>query len=726
MEFMSSVTIVKRAADSFKLGDYETALSLYKQASSLYQSRSFDLNIKLCVERMKSIEQNEVSQNHINSYFDHVYVVNLKNQVAKRLKITNQLRKANISFEVFEATNGYEGEPLERYNDYVSKPLGCLKRYYEFSEREIKRGSKFIESAGAVGYIYTYLNILTDAKKNSYKKFLILEDDIILRNDFESNFINFITMIGDDWKVLQLGASQYGWGSVDTNHASLAGFYHPRRLDTCGSFAIAFDCSVIDEVIEAQQAFEAPFDHLPLGEIYEKHFGKCFVAYPNIVMPDVGDSSIRGGRCQYTHGSRVKWNVENYNYPYPRPSVAVILSSAENLKYFSNFSNHAEMAVELRLFYLSSDGLRPLHNKEMINADYKLDLSLLSQFTLPSVDFCLTIDETEVLTEADISSCVEYLLKLKPVNTTPLREIDIARTGYAAQRVSVVIPTYKRPKNLKNALVSVLEQDYSDVEILVVSDNGADSPFNVETRALVQELIHSYPERNLKLIEHTKNRNGAAARNTAIMQSTGEYICFLDDDDIYLPGRISNSVEVLNQSKGIEGAAYCGFLGWNSPVNDLNRYKTGNLTLEILLLDYKKHYLHTNTATYKRDAVLAINGFDESYRRHQDLEFNLRFFELYNIAVVKEIGVRLNPEPSDISNKVFNISMLNLKDKFLTQFENVINNYKDYEEQIYRTHWNEVVRYISEPEDFLNSTAKYYKNGFVQVISGLRKDTILQ
>jgi hypothetical protein len=68
----------------------------------------------------------------------------------------------------------------------------------------------------------------------------------------------------------------------------------------------------------------------------------------------------------------------------------------------------------------------------------------------------------------------------------------------------------------------------------------------------------------------------------------------------------------------------------------LKRYIEGNLTLEILQLDYKKHYLHTNTATYKREAYVNLNGFDESYRRHQDLEFNLRFFEMYEMKAVRQ------------------------------------------------------------------------------------------
>jgi hypothetical protein len=160
---------------------------------------------------------------------------------------------------------------------------------------------------------------------------------------------------------------------------------------------------------------------------------------------------------------------------------------------------------------------------------------------------------------------------------------------------------------------------------------------------------------------------------------------------------------------------YCGFLGWNSPENDLNRYKAGDLTLEIFLLDYKKHYLHTNTATYKRDAVLRINGFDESYKRHQDLEFNIRFFQYYKIDVVKEALVRLNPEPSDVSNKVFNIEMANLKSKFLGQFSHIVVGY-DVEREIYLKHWSEVSRYVSDSSLLIETLSADYKNGFYKVL----------
>jgi hypothetical protein len=335
-----SNNIVKRANEKFIAGDYQGALPLYLKASEIFGHDKFSTNIELCKKRIGSGNNSSTKKFDIKKYFDHVYVVNLEHHIEKRLKTANQLTALGIDFELFTAVNGYIGEPKELFDNYKKKPIGSLKRYPQWNERELKRGAHFIESPGAVGYIYTYLKILRDAKVKGYNKFLILEDDVILCKDFENRLSSFFSTIDPDWKVLQLGASQYGWTGINLDDALISGYYQPNQVETCGSFAIAFDGSIIDELIEAESAFEAPFDHLPMGEIYERHRGKCYVAYPNLVMPDVGDSSIRGSRCQYEQSKKVKWHIENFRYPYPKPSVSVILTSHLNLKYHSSFSNH--------------------------------------------------------------------------------------------------------------------------------------------------------------------------------------------------------------------------------------------------------------------------------------------------------------------------------------------------------------------------------------------------
>ena len=267
------------------------------------------------------------------------------------------------------------------------------------------------------------------------------------------------------------------------------------------------------------------------------------------------------------------------------------------------------------------------------------------------------IEDDEVL---DLIKYVDNKLNGNNIEIEGFNEVTITNSKQIKGRVSVIIPTYKRPKNLENALLSVLTQDYTDKEIIIISDNGKDSEFNLITEDIINKIKESHPNEIIRYISHSANRNGAAARNTGLLNCTGEYITFLDDDDIYLPDRLSKSINKLKNTQQKIGAVYCGFLGWNSPEDDKNRYQKGNLSKELLLLEYKKHYLHTNTATYKYEALMALNGFDESYRRHQDIELNLRFFEQYEIETVQFSGVRLNPEPSDVSNKIFNIDILNL------------------------------------------------------------------
>lgn len=312
-------------------------------------------------------------------------------------------------------------------------------------------------------------------------------------------------------------------------------------------------------------------------------------------------------------------------------------------------------------------------------------------------DFYITLDEHYILSEDDLFKFLQTKYEGKLFSLAGMVEFKPQIISTESDKFSVIISTYKRPTNLYNAVRSAAIQNYLNKEIIVVNDTGSEEAhdeYNVQIKDTVNRVRLEFPTVDIKLIEHRVNRNGSSARNTGILSSSGEYIGFLDDDDIYLQGRLEKTVEKLKESANHIGATYCGFLGWNSPENNLQRYAEGDLTKYILLLDYFKHYVHTNTVTYKRGAVLELNGFDESYRRHQDLEFNIRFFQKHFISATKETLVRLNPTPSDISNKVFNVEMINLKDKFLKQFEKIINSFgQETEKEIYLKHINEVIRY---------------------------------
>lgn len=103
--------------------------------------------------------------------------------------------------------------------------------------------------------------------------------------------------------------------------------------------------------------------------------------------------------------------------------------------------------------------------------------------------------------------------------------------------VTIIITTYRRPFLFKLALESALNQTYTNTEILVIDDNVTGSLDHNKTEKIVSEY------KNVRYIKNGSNLGGALSRNVGIQNSNGEYIAFLDDDDIYLPTKIEAQYE---------------------------------------------------------------------------------------------------------------------------------------------------------------------------------------
>ena len=196
--------------------------------------------------------------------------------------------------------------------------------------------------------------------------------------------------------------------------------------------------------------------------------------------------------------------------------------------------------------------------------------------------------------------------------------------------ISVLIPTYKNRGGLTRCVDSALAQMCDDdIEIIVVDDNNPDSP----ARAQTEELMHKYDnEPRVKYIKHPQNKNGAAARNTGIKASKGEYIALLDDDDLFLPGKLQKQKEYLEAHPEVDGV-YCMAQRRGKPYG--NDRSEGDCTRQMLMLETS---IYTPCQMFRREALLAIKGYDETFRRHQDYDLLLRFFHAgYKIGCLPEI-----------------------------------------------------------------------------------------
>ena len=192
--------------------------------------------------------------------------------------------------------------------------------------------------------------------------------------------------------------------------------------------------------------------------------------------------------------------------------------------------------------------------------------------------------------------------------------------------VSVVIPTYERPRNLCRAIESVLKQSYQNIEIIVVDDNGLGEKYQIETENILNEYIAS---NKIKYIKNLHHKNGSYARNTGLFEAKGEYVNFLDDDDVFDSRKIELQVQDLEIRKEYD-AAYCNIEICNGTKKSYITNKIeGNVAYELLS---GKIRFNTSTVLFRKKALLEINGWDDRFQRHQDWELMVRFFKITKFA----------------------------------------------------------------------------------------------
>ena len=201
--------------------------------------------------------------------------------------------------------------------------------------------------------------------------------------------------------------------------------------------------------------------------------------------------------------------------------------------------------------------------------------------------------------------------------------------------VSVVIPTYNRKELLPTAIESALRQTYPNTEVIVVDDYSTDG-----TRDLLEE---QYAEM-VQYIRHQENRGGSAARNTGLTEASGEYIAFLDSDDEWMPRKLEKQVRRLESLSEEWVAVYCDFhqtrRSWLVETFDNIFPRTsGQEGGEELIEDVlTKRFAHggSSSLVIRADTLDELDGFDERFQRHQDIELLLRLLQRGKLAYVDE------------------------------------------------------------------------------------------
>ena len=190
-------------------------------------------------------------------------------------------------------------------------------------------------------------------------------------------------------------------------------------------------------------------------------------------------------------------------------------------------------------------------------------------------------------------------------------------------KVSVIIPTYNRLPMLKEAVDSVLAQDFEDFELIVVDDGSTDGTV---------EAIKRYGGR-VKLLQHSENRGVSAARDRGVLYAQGKYIAFLDSDDLWLKKKLKIQVDFLDDNPHIP-LCYTDEI-WIRKGKRVNpKLKHAKYSGWIFEKCLPLCIISPSSAVMRKTLFLKVGLFDEALPVCEDYDFWLRVSARYPIFFI--------------------------------------------------------------------------------------------
>ena len=231
--------------------------------------------------------------------------------------------------------------------------------------------------------------------------------------------------------------------------------------------------------------------------------------------------------------------------------------------------------------------------------------------------------------------------------------------------VSVVIPVYNGERFLVDTIDSVLNQSYTNMEVIIVDDLSTDNSRTIIDRYEDKRIIRVYKE---------KNENVCGATNEGLLYAKGKYCALIGHDDSWTKDKIEKQVAFLEQNNEY-GVCFsrCNVIDQNGNIinnqNELyrifNSYENDNRYVNFLKLFFNGNALCAPTALIRMDLMMDLKGYDFSLLQLQDYDLWLRILLKTNLFVMNEVLV----DYRQILDTKTNISTINETNIRRSEFE---------------------------------------------------------
>ena len=190
-------------------------------------------------------------------------------------------------------------------------------------------------------------------------------------------------------------------------------------------------------------------------------------------------------------------------------------------------------------------------------------------------------------------------------------------------KVTVLMPVYNGERFLRDAIESMLRQTFDDFELLIVNDGSTDGS---------RDLIRSYADQRIRLVEHEKNRGIVASLNTGIECACGEYLARMDADDVSLPHRLDAQVAFMEAHPEV---GVCG--GWVRTIDAHEALWQAAEWHEQIKIDLLFKSAMYHPVVMMRTCLLTRNRYDEDFLHVEDYRLWLTLVEQTQLHNLQDV-----------------------------------------------------------------------------------------
>jgi glycosyltransferase involved in cell wall biosynthesis len=223
--------------------------------------------------------------------------------------------------------------------------------------------------------------------------------------------------------------------------------------------------------------------------------------------------------------------------------------------------------------------------------------------------------------------------------------------------VSVIVPVYNRENYIDGTIKSILEQSYQSIEIIVINDGSSDNSL-----LILKQLVEQYP--NKIVIIDQKNQGQTIARNNGIRQAKGEFIAFLDSDDLWLKDKLQKQLPLFKNNVGLVYSGIYTIDAMNHILNQelCDKEIKGDIYHQLLI----KNRMTGGTVIVKKMVLDQVGLFDETLNAAENWDLWLRISKHSLVDYVNEPLMKYRVHAGNMSKDA--LLMLSVTQRILSKY----------------------------------------------------------